>query len=177
MEKADATETPALIRQSIVDSIDFLTRQIDKLQQEINDHIDGHPGLKRDLDLLKSIPAVGPHVGSHLLAVIHCHAFQSAEQLAAYLGLVPVERQSGSSILGRARLSKAGPARVRAVLYMAAIVAVRYNPHVKSLYERLLARGKSKMAALGAAMRKLVHLCFGVLKTRKPYQPDYAVTA
>ena len=177
LEKADATETPASIRQSIVDSIDFLTRQIDKLQQEINDHIDGHPGLKRDLDLLKSIPAVGPHVGSHLLAVIHCHAFQSAEQLAAYLGLVPVERQSGSSILGRARLSKAGPARVRAVLYMAAIVAVRYNPHVKSLYERLLARGKSKMAALGAAMRKLVHLCFGVLKTRKPYQPDYAVTA
>ena len=82
LEKADATETPASIRQSIVDSIDFLTRQIDKLQQEINDHIDGHPGLKRDLDLLKSIPAVGPHVGSHLLAVIHCHAFQSAEQLA-----------------------------------------------------------------------------------------------
>jgi transposase len=177
LEKADATETPPLIRRSLLDSIDFLTRQLDKLQQEINDHIDRHPGLKRDLDLLQSIPAVGPQVGIQLLAILHRHTFQSAEQLAAYLGLVPVERQSGSSILGRARLSKAGPARVRAVLYMAAIVAVRYNPHVKSLYERLLARGKSKMAALGAAMRKLVHLCFGVVKTKKPYQPDYAVTA
>lgn len=177
LEKTEATETPALIQQSLKDSLDFLTRQLDTLQQEINDHIDRHLGLKDDLDLLQSIPAVGPQVGSQLWAIMHRHAFHSAEQLAAYLGWVPVERQSGSSILGRARLSKAGPARVRAVLYMAAIVAMRYNPHVKSLYERLLARGKSKMAALGAAMRKLVHLCFGVLKTRKPYQPDYAVTA
>ena len=100
--------------------------------------------------------------------------FGSAEQLAAYLRLVPVERQSGSSVLGRARLSKAGPSRIRAVLYMAAVVATRCNPHVKAVYERLLARGKSKMSALGAAMRKLVHLCFGVLKTRQPYQCDYA---
>jgi transposase len=56
---------------------------------------------------------------------------------------------------------------------MAAIVAVRHNPHVKAVYERLLAKGKTKMSALGAAMRKLVHLCFGVLKTQQKYQPDY----
>jgi transposase len=56
---------------------------------------------------------------------------------------------------------------------MAAIVATQHNPHIKLFYARLLARGKSKMAALGAAMRKLVHLCFGVLKTRQPYRPDY----
>ena len=55
---------------------------------------------------------------------------------------------------------------------MAAIVAIRYNPHVKALYERLLARGKSKMAALGAAMHKLVHFCFGVLKNRTSYQAN-----
>jgi len=101
------------------------------------------------------------------------HNFGSAEQLAAYLGLVPVERQSGGSVMGRTKLSKAGPAKIRAVLYMAAVVAIRCNPHVKSIYERLLARGKSKMSALGAAMRKLVHLCFGALKTRQPYQRDY----
>jgi transposase len=63
------------------------------------------------------------------------------------------------------------------VLYMAAVVAVRYNPHVKNLYDRLLARGKSKMAALGAAMRQLAHLCFGVLKTRLPYQQNYALAS
>jgi hypothetical protein len=78
---------------------------------------------------------------------------------------------------GRGRMSKAGPARIRAVLYMAAAVGTRYNPHVKAVYERLLARGKSKMSSLGAAMRKLVHLCFGVLKTQQLYQHDYLKNA
>jgi transposase len=176
-EKADATDTPDRIRQSLADSIEFLAKQLAGLQRDIDEHIKGHPNLKDDLALLQSIPAVGPQVGSNLLSVMHSHDFGSAEQLAAYLGLVPVERQSGSSVLGRARLSKAGPARIRAVLYMAAIVATRHNPHVKAVYDRLLARGKSKMSALGAAMRKLVHLCFGVLKTRQPYQHDYAKIA
>jgi transposase len=175
LEKAEATETPPLIRQSLLDSIAFLERQLAKLQHDIDDHINKHPNLKTDRELLVSIPAVGPQVGNHLLAVIHNHRFQSAEQLAAYLGLVPIERQSGSSLLGRPRLSKAGPARVRAVLYMAAIVGTQHNPHIKALYQRLQARGKTKMSALGAAMRKLVHLCFGVLKTRQPYQPNYAI--
>lgn len=173
-EKADATDTPDRIRQSLADSIEFLVKQLAELQRDIEQHIDRHPGLKDDMALLQSIPAVGPQVGGNLLSVMHSHDFDSAEQLAAYLGLVPVERQSGSSVLGRARLSKAGPARIRAVLYMAAVVAVRHNPHVKAVYDRLLARGKPKMSALGAAMRKLVHLCFGVLKTRQPYRPDYA---
>jgi transposase len=176
-EKADATDTPDRIQKSLADSIGFLVKQLAELQQDIDQHIDKHPSLKNDLALLQSIPAVGPQVGGNMLSVIHSHNFNSAEQLAAYLGLVPVERQSGSSVLGRARLSKAGPARIRAVLYMAAIVATRCNPHVKALYERLLARGKSKMSALGAAMRKMVHLCFGVLKTQQPYEYDYTKNA
>jgi transposase len=173
LEKADATETCALIRQSIDDSIDFLRKQLAKLQQDIDHHIDRHPDLRRDMELLTSIPAVGRQTGTNLLAIVRGHRFDSAEQLAAYLGLVPVERQSGSSVLGRARLSKAGPPRIRAVLYMAAVVATKYNPHVKAVYDRLVAKGKTKMAAIGAAMRKLVHLCFGVLKTRMYYQADY----
>jgi transposase len=177
LEKADATETPALIRQSLLDSITFLETQLAKLQQDIDDHIQKHPDLKADRELLTSIPAVGPQVGNHLLSVMRNHCFQSAEQLAAYLGLVPVERQSGTSILGRPRLSKAGPPRIRAILFMAAVVGTQHNPHLKALYLRLQARGKTKMSALGAVMRKLVHLCFGVLKTRQPYQPDYGIPA
>ena len=176
-EKADATDTPALIQKSLEDSIEFLVKQLILFQQNIDDHINRHPNLEKDMNLLQSIPGVGPQVGSNMLSVLSSHHFESAEQLAAYLGLVPVERQSGSSVLGRARLSKAGPARMRAVLYMAAVVAKRCNPHVKAVYDRLLARGKSKMSALGAAMRKLVHLCFGVLKTQQPYQHDYAKNA
>ncbi|MFO1432543.1 MAG: IS110 family transposase [Candidatus Competibacteraceae bacterium] len=176
-EKALATATPVRVQQSLDDVIAFLQKELAQLQQDIDQHIDRHPGLKADLALLTRIPAVGPQVGCHLLAILQSHAFVSAEPLAAYVGLVPVERQSGTSLVGRARLSKAGPARVRAVLSMAAVVAIRYNPHVKALYERPLARGKAKKAALGAAMRKLVHLCFGVIKTRKPYQADYALSA
>ncbi|MEQ1742536.1 MAG: IS110 family transposase [Candidatus Nitrotoga sp.] len=176
-EKAGATDTPALIHKSLEESIGFLAKQLAQLQKDIDEHIDKHSNLQKDRALLQSIPAIGPQVGSNILSVMHNHDFGSAEQLAAYLGLVPVERQSGSSVLGRARMSKAGPARIRAVIYMAAVVGTRYNPHVKAVYERLLARGKSKMSSLGAAMRKLVHLCFGVLKTQQPYQYDYLKNA
>ena len=187
-EKSLVIETHTQITDSLTKSIAFLETELKHLQKTVDDHIDKHPELKRDMALLTSIPAVGERVGNNLLAVMHAHHFESAGQVAAYLGLVPVERQSGSSVLGRARLmellairlgcqktpakslvmSKAGPARIRAVLYMAAVVATRCNPHVKALYERLLARGKSKMSALGAAMRKLVHLCFAVLNTQQP---------
>jgi transposase len=157
--------------------IAFLERQLAQLQKDIDHHIDQHPDLRQDLGLLQSIPAVGPQVSSHLLCVMRSSSFRSDEQLAAYLGVVPVERQSGSSILGRARLSKAGPARIRALLYMSAIVGIRHNRHVKALYERRLSKGKCKMAALGAAMRKIVHLCFGVLKNQTPYREKFASTA
>lgn len=175
LEKTEAAELPPLIQESILDTIAFLEQQLAKLQLNIDQHIDNYPRLKEDRDLLTSIPAVGVQVGNHMLAVLHNHPFHSAEQFAAYLGLVPVERQSGSSIKGRPRLSKTGPAHIRAKLYMAAIVATRHNPHLKALYQRLQANGKSKMSALGAVMRKLAHLCFGVLKTRMPYQPNYPV--
>gem|GEM_PF-783383 len=142
----------------------FLRKQLAKLQQDIDNHVDRHPDLRRDMELLTSIPAVGRQTGTNLLAIVQGHRFDSAEQLAAYLGLVPVEKQSGSSVLGRTRLSKAGPPRIRAILYMPAVVATKYNPHVKTVYDRLVARGKAKMAALGAAMRKLVHLSLASLK-------------
>ncbi len=172
-EKAHVADSPEVIQQSIQQAIAFLEAQLKQLQQKIDDHIDQHPKLKQDLKLLQSIPAVGERVGNLMLALMHSHTFQSAEQMAAYVGLIPVERQSGSSVLGRPRLSKAGPAQVRATLYMAAVVATRHNPHINALYTRLLARGKCKMAALGAAMRKLVHLCFGVVKNQMPYQSNF----
>lgn len=172
-EKSVVANESTLIQQSIADSIAFLIEQLKKIQTQIDDHINGNPLLKHDLALLQSIPAIGEKSSTQLLAVMHLHTFNSAEQLSAYLGLVPIERQSGTSLMGRAKLSKTGPSHIRAILYMAAVVATRYNPHVKALYERLLARGKTKMSALGAAMRKLVHLCFGVLKTQQKYQPSY----
>ncbi len=88
------------------------------------------------------------------------------------LDLVPVEKEPGSSIKGRSRLVKNGNPTLRANLYMAAISEKQYNPDIKAQYERLTEKGKSKKSALGAVMRKLVQICFGVLKHQQPYQPQ-----
>lgn len=172
-EKALVAQAPALVQESLDNHLASLGKEIARLQQAIDDHINRHPGLKADRERLLSIPAVGDKTANRMLAVLHSRKFRSAEQVAAFLGLVPVEHQSGSSIQKRPRLAKNGDAKTRAVLYMAAIVATQYNPHVKALYTRLRAKGKAKMAALGAAMRKLVHLCFGVIKHQTTYQPNW----
>jgi transposase len=117
---------------------------------------------------------VGKVLSRHMLSVFHSKDFDSAGQMAAYLGIVPVEYQSGTSVHKRPKLSKAGSAKVRAKLYMPAVVAIQHNPAAKALYERLLEKGKAKMAAIGAVMRKLVHICFGVLKHQKAYSPQAA---
>ena len=172
LEKAQITGTS----NEVLSSIEIVHQQLEtekkRLQALIDDHIDQHPQLKQDRALLETIPGVGQLISQHMVAVIRSRGFVTASQCAAFLGLVPVANESGTSIRGRARLSKAGDAKIRAKLYMAAIVAKRYNPDVRSLYERLLRAGKSKMSALCAAMRKLVHICFGVLKHQTPYLPQ-----
>jgi transposase len=171
-EKASVSGVPQLVQQSLDAHLAVLKQEIVRLQTAIDEHIDRHPGLKADRSRLLSIPAVGEKTANRMLSVLKSRSFKSAEQAAAFLGLVPVEHQSGSSVQKRPRLSKNGDAKTRSVLYMAAIVATRYNPDIKALYERLCAKGKAKMAALGAAMRKLVHLCFGVLKHQQNYRQN-----
>ena len=172
-EAANATDTPSSVLCSIQDSIAFMEGELGRLQKMINDHIDNDPDLREKKDLLETIPGVGPRVSDHITALFAARTFERAEQLAAYLGLVPVQWESGSSVKGRPRMSKAGPAHLRKLLYMPAVVATRHNPHIKAHYERLLDKGKSKMAALGAAMRKLAHLCFGVVNSGKPYAANF----
>lgn len=151
-----------------------LNEELARIERLISDHIDRHPGLKDELALLTSIDGVGPQIGLNMLAVLRSNNFTSAAQVAAYLGVVPTECRSGSSVNKKARLSKVGPSEIRAKLYMGALTAISKNPHIKALYDRLLLKGKAKMQALGAAMRKLVHLCYGVLHTQQPYDRDFA---
>lgn len=176
-EKAAATRTPEAVVRSIHESIAFLKRQLASIQETIDKHIASHESLKQDMRLLTSIPAIGNRVGTAMLAVQRRHTFDSAEQLAAYLGLVPIMRQSGTSLAGKSRTSHQGPKRLRSLLYMAAVCAIRKNngnPLVQPLYERLLKKGKAKKLALGAVMRKLVHICFGVLKNKTPFDVSVA---
>lgn len=174
LEKAEFSAASSVVLESLHGMIDRLQQERDRLEDEIDDHIDRHPDLKADLAKLQSIPGIGPVVSRVMLSVIRSRPFKAASECAAYLGVIPVHRESGV-FRGRASLSKKGPAWVRAKLYMAAIVASQHNPTIKAQRERLLGRGKTKMQALGAAMRKLVHLCFGVLKHQTEYAPQLAI--
>jgi transposase len=103
--------------------------------------------------------------------------YRSARQVAAYAGLVPRERQSGSSVRGRTRLSKIGNARLRRALYFPAITALRCSEFFQSWAKGLQERGKSKMSVICAVMGKLVHVAYGVLKNGKEFDPQWAKSA
>ena len=173
LEKAQATDTPLAVRDSLHRSLTALRAERDRLRQDIDDHYNQHPGLKQERERLKTIPGVGNASASRMLCLLKRHRFDSARQAAACAGLIPVEYESGTSVRKRPRLSKQGDPKVRATLYMAAMVASRHNPQLKTVYEGLIKRGKSKMSALGALMRRLVHIAFGMLKHQTDYNPAF----
>ena len=173
LEKAVSAQISTIVLQLLQESIEHLRVKLKEIDRLISEYVDKDPDLKNDLDLLTRIPAIGERTGLLMLGLFHSHQFEKASQAAAYVGVVPVQYQSGSSVKRRSRMSKAGSSKVRAGLYMAAVVAIRHNPHISAMYQRLCENGKSKMAAIGAAMRKLIHLCYGVLKHQIPYQADY----
>lgn len=147
----------------------FLEAQIKLLEEEINLHIESSKVLKRQKKLLLTIPGIGSMTANTFLAEVpDISKFKSARQLVAFAGLVPREQSSGT-LQGKTRMSKVGSSRLRKMLYMPAVSAKRYNPVIISLCSRIEGSGKSKMVALGAAMRKLMHIIFGVLKSGKSF--------
>ena len=124
---------------------------------------------KNPTDCLRAKREIDP---THLISIVSLPKkdFKSASKVASYIGLNPIEKRSGKSEYRKPRLSKAGNSDWRKSLYFPAIVAIENNPDVKALHDRLLGSGKTKMCAIGAAMRKLLHICFGVLKHQQPYQ-------
>lgn len=136
------------------------------------------PTLAADRELLESIPGVGAVTAQAILAELPEPArFSSAQQAAAYAGLVPREYGSGTSVKKRTRLSKAGNARLRKALDLPTLTAIRFNPLLKAFFERLVAAGKSKRAAVGACMRKLLMIAYGILNSRSPFDPQWSKMA
>lgn len=154
--------------------LEYIKEQQAEIKKMISDHFDQHPHLKQQRELLTSIPGIGEQTAAVLLAEVgRIEDYKNARQLAAYAGLTPCERSSGTSVHGKTRLSCTGNVRLRKALYMPAVVAMRCNPLLKAMTERLLGRKKVKMQVIGALMRKLVHLAFGILKSQKPFDPTY----
>ena len=159
-----------LEKQSMRRTVRYLETEIKRFKKHIGEAIKSAASLQKDYELLLTIPAIGARTAWAMLVILGSRRFASAPEVASYLGLNPIEKQSGTTRYRRPRLSKAGNGRYRQALYFPAMVATRKNPDIKAQYDRLLAADKTKMCALGAAMRKLVHICYGVLKHQRPYE-------
>jgi len=123
---------------------------------------------------LTTIPGIGDLTAHILLAEIgDVSTFDNAPQLAAYAGLNPQGHCSGSSVHKKTRISKQGRSELRRCLYMPAVVALSYNPVIRNLSHRMAVRGSLKMEIVVAAMRKLLHIAYGVLKNQLPFDPNY----
>lgn len=171
LESTRISSNSKRVLDSLTNMINALEAEITALTQEIDDHIDRHPTLKKNFELLKTIKGIGNVMARELVYLFAAKQFENAKQAAAFIGLIPKLQESGK-LKGRTALSKTGPAQLRAKLYMAAVCASQHNPDIIRQKERLLAAGKSKMQALGAAMRKLIQICFGVIKNQTEYQPQ-----
>jgi len=161
------------VAEGIAKHLTWLDDEIARLSKAIRNHIDNDPTLKDKHRLLDSIPGLGERTTAVLLAFLAEPArFGNARQMAAFAGLDPRQHESGSSVRGKPRLSKVGHSFLRKALYMPAMVALYRTDWGKLFRERLAARGKPPMLIIGAMMRKLVQVSYGVLKSGQTFQPE-----
>ncbi|BDP44699.1 IS110 family transposase (plasmid) [Deinococcus aetherius] len=168
--------TDVYVRRSLEAHMAYLDLEIHEMQARLAEHTHAHEELERQVALLTSIPGIGERTARKVLAEVRIEDFEHAKQVAAYAGLTPAQHVSGSSVRARSRLSKMGNASLRKALYFPAIAAMKWNPIIRAFCEQLRGRGKPKMVVLGAAMRKLLHLAFGVLKSGQPFRADFTPT-
>jgi transposase len=151
-----------------------LKTRIEKTRAEVMVIIKANPVLAQMLRLLTSINGIGEVSGAQLIAELpDLKNFASARELSAYAGVTPRQFQSGTSGKTHTPMTKTGSKHLRRHLFFPAMTAMRYNPICKAMAERLAAKGKEKMEIIGAIMHKLLHQVYGVLKTQKPFDPEY----
>jgi transposase len=172
MNRLGATQAP-VIRRNLEAHIAYLERQIEDLDQELEQAIAASPCWKAKDDLLRGVPGIGKVVSRTLLATLPELGTLSNKQISALVGVAPVARDSGTRHGRRCIAGGRGP--VRAVLYMAALTAKRYNPVLKVFHERLIAAGKATKVALTAVMRKLLTIVNTMVRKNQPWDPSLAL--
>jgi transposase len=161
---------PASIRLDLQRSIAFHERASARLSEQALRIIAGDPLLEARFQYLDSIPGVAAASAIALLAELSLLSPDlDVRQWVAMAGIDPREHCSGSSVHKKPRISKTGNRHLRRALFMPALVAIRFDPHLRAFYQRLLANGKEKLQALVAVMRKLLHAIFGMFKHRQAY--------
>jgi transposase len=165
------------VRTSLQRLIDALQAEIDRLEEQITQFIAQDEALSAQKTLLLSIKGFGPVITHKLLAEMPDLAdYENARSAAADAGVTPAHFESGDTVRRNAKMSKVGKASLRGALYFPAMTAMRFNPIVKALVQRLEQQHKPWKVILGAAMRKLMHLAYGVLKNKTPFDPNYGLS-
>ncbi len=165
------------IQQRLEQHIQRLSAQISQLDQEIETLLAAEHEWTASAVRLQSIPGIGANTAAWILtATLNFTACNSPEEAAAFAGLAPHTRQSGTSLHSQRSIGRGGHERLRRALYLAAIPAVRFNPSLACFYQRLLARGKPKKVALCAAARKLLHMAWALVTKKSFFEPHYAPT-
>jgi transposase len=164
--------TNPVVRESLQAVLDILATQLDAVDQAIQAHVASQQAMQTNVQVLTSIVGIGAVTATKLLTMFpDAHSHASAKAAAADTGVTPAHFESGTSVRRRPRMSKVGRAEIRAALYFPAITAMTHCPAFKAFADRLRARGKPKKVVIGAVMRKLVHVIYGVLKHQTPYDP------
>jgi transposase len=171
-EKSRLAGVCGVARADIQAHITWLEKRLKRLDADLQSAIEKSPIWLAKDDLLQSAPGVGPVTSLTFLAALPELGNLNSKQIANLVGVAPINRDSGT-MRGKRRIS-GGRAQVRAVLYMATLVAVRHNPVLRTFYERLLAAGKTHKVALTACMRKLLVILNAMAKSQKPWSPETA---
>jgi transposase len=171
-EKNRRSSLRAKMRQHIERHIQWLEEEIRQLDEDIEQLSQAQAEWQSRITLLKSVPGVGPVIATTLIAALPELGRVSDKRISALVGVAPFNRDSGK-FRGK-RMIWGGRANVRAVLYMGALTAVRYNPILKAFYEHLLGQGKAKKVALVACMHKLLRILNAIIRDLKPWQVSSA---
>lgn len=163
------------VLQSLNRQLKRLEKEISILESKLEKNVKAE--YQQSLTLLKTIPGIGNKTGLMLLVFTDgFHRFESSKELCSYAGITPIIRQSGSSIKGRPRMSKMGNPKLRNLLFMCSFNACKYNKACKALFDRIVAKGKSKKLALIAVCNKLLKQAFSIVKNGVPYCDHYRST-
>lgn len=168
---------PEAVQTSVVQMLTYLETQIADLQRQIQAHLDQHPDLRQQVTLITSIPGLGPQTATKLVAELQDIAgYADARSLAASVGVTPAHYRSGSSVAGASHISKVGNGPLRGALWWPAIAAMQHNPVIQTFVARLRQAKKHNFAIILAVIRKLLHLVYGVIKHKMPFDPHWVLS-
>jgi transposase len=164
------TERKALLKKFYNKPITSLKKEIKNIEKEISESLNDNPDLKRNVDLITTIPGIGLQTAVSLVIVTkNFTLFENAKKMACYAGVAPFPNTSGTSVRGKNKVSSFANKKIKKLLHMAAMAARRANGDLKEYFIRKVKEGKNKMSIINAIRNKLLHRVFAVIRRQSGY--------